>query len=132
MGNLFCKPKTVSNHDVEHLNTGALCDILRNQKFIKSEGPCLKDRLKPDQGTNKFGKIHKNLCSLLGNGRDQVLTITEIVEELLLRNYPEIVDFDGTEKLVTFVPEWYLTIAPKLADPSRGPQLQGYFEQMVN
>ena len=48
------------------------------------------------------------------------------------RNYPEIVDFDGTEKLVTFVPEWYLTKAPKLADPSRGPQLQGYSEQMVN
>ena len=101
MGNLFCKPATVSNHDVEHTNTGILCDILRNQKFIKSEGPCLKDRIKPDQGPNKFGKIQKNLSSLLGNGRNQVLTIPEIVEEIMPRNYPEIVDFDGTKKLVT-------------------------------
>ena len=153
MGNLCCKPSTirrnsdcglqnivlqspeseiVSNHDVEHTNTGALCDILRNQKFIKSEGPCLKDRLEPDQGANKFGKIHKNLSSLLGNGRDQVLTIPEIVEEIMPRNYPEVVDFDGTKKLVTFVPEWYLTKNPKYADPSRGPQLQEYSEQMAN
>ena len=122
----------VSNHDIEHTNTGALCDILRNQKFIKSEGPCLKDRLEPDQGANKFGKIHKNLSSLLGNGRDQVLTIPEIVEEIMPRNYPEIVDFDGTKKLVTFVPEWYLTKNPKYADPSRGPQLQEYSEQIAN
>ena len=89
----------MSTHDVEHTNTGALCDILRNQNFIKSEGPCLKDRIKPDQGPNKFGKIHKNLSSLLGNGRDQVLTIPEIVEEIMPRNYPEIVDFDGTVSL---------------------------------
>ena len=132
MGNLFCKPAAESNHDVEHSNTGGLCNILKNQKFTQSEGPCLKERLKPEQGPNKFGKIHKNLNCLLGNGRDQVLTIPEIVEELMPRNYPEIVDFDGTEKLVTFVPEWYLTKAPKLADSSRGPQLQDYSEQMAN
>ena len=68
----------------------------------------------------------------MGNGRDQVLTIPEIVEEIMPRNYPEVVDFDGTEKLVTFVPEWYLTKNPKYADPSRGLQLQEYSEQMAN
>jgi hypothetical protein len=33
---------------------------------------------------------------------------------------------------VTFLPEWYLTKNPKYADPSRGPQLQEYSEQMAN
>jgi hypothetical protein len=132
MGNLFCKPATVSNHDVEHTNTGGLCNILKNQKFTQSEGPCLKERLKPEQGPNKFGKIQKQLSCLLGNGRNQVLTIPEIVDELMPRNYPELVDFDGTEKLVTFVPEWYLTKAPRFVDPSRSPQLQDYSEQMAN
>ena len=116
----------------QHTTTGDLCDILKIQKFSKSEGPCLKDKLKPDQGPNKFGKIHKNLNCLLGNGRDQVLTIPEIVEELMPRNYPEVVDFDGTGKLVTFVPEWYLTKAPKFADPARSSQLYAYSEQMAN
>ena len=132
MGNLFCKPATVSNHDVEHTNTGGLCNILKNQKFTQSEGPCLKERLRPEQGPNKFGKIQKQLCCLLGNGRNQVLTIPEIVDELMPRNYPELVDFDGTEKLVTFVPEWYLTKAPRFVDPSRSPQLQDYSEQLAN
>ena len=112
-----------SSDVVQHTNTSDLCDILNNQKFSKSEGPCLNDKLIPDQGANKFGKIHKNL---------QVMTIPEIVEELLPRNYPEVVDFDGTGKLVTFVPEWYLTKAPKYVDLSRGPQLQEYSEQIAN
>ena len=123
----------VDSYDVEqHTNTGDLCGVLKSKIFSKTEGPCLNDKLKPDEEPNKFGKIHKNLHCLLGNGRDQVLTIPEIVEELLPRNYPEIVDFDGTKKLVTFVPEWYLTKNPKYADPSRGPQLQEYSEQMAN
>ena len=116
----------------QHTNSSDLCDILKIQNFSKSEGPSLKDKLQPDQRSNKFGKIHKNLNCLLGNGRDQVLTIPEIVEELLPRNYPEVVDFDGTKKLVTFVPEWFLTKAPKYIEPSRGPQLQDYSEQVAN
>ena len=43
----------------QHTNTGDLCDILKIQNFSKSEGPSLKDKLQPDQGSNKFGKIHK-------------------------------------------------------------------------
>ena len=117
---------------VQHANTSVLCDILKKQNFDKSEGPFLEDRPKPDRGPNKFGKIHKNLNCLLGNGRNQVLTIPEIVDELFPRNYDEMIHFDGTEKLVTFVPEWYLTKAPKYVDPSRGPQLQEYSERMAN
>jgi hypothetical protein len=138
MGNLCCKTSTVKRNSVadsdfghehsnadssspnvnsydvqQHKNTGVLCDILKRQKFNKSEGPCLKDKLNPEQGPNKFRKILKNLNCLLGNGRDQVLTIPEIVEELMPRNYPELVEFDGNRKLVTFVPDWYLTKAPK-------------------
>ena len=121
-----------SSDVVQHTNTSHLCDTLNNQNFSKSEGPSLKDKLQPDQGDNRFGKIQKNLNCLLGNGRNQVLTIPEIVEELMPRNYPEWVDFDGTGKLVTFVPDWFLTKAPKYIDPSRGPQLKGYSEQMAN
>ena len=106
--------------------------------FSKSEGPCLEDKLKLDQGPNKIGKVHRNLSALLGIGRNQVLTIPEIVEQLLPRNYPELVDFDGTGKLVIFFPEWFLTKAAKFVDqsrpsrgPSRGPQLQKYSEQMA-
>ena len=124
---------SADSSDVEqHTNTSDLCVVLKSQKFTKSEGPCLKDKLKPDQIGNKFGKINKNLNCLLGNGRDQVLTIPEIVEKLMPQNYPEIVGFDGSEKLVTFVPDWYLTKNPKYADPSRGRQLQEYSERMAN
>ena len=50
---------------VQHANTSVLCDILKKQNFDKSEGPFLEDRLKPDRGPNKFGKIHKNLNLLI-------------------------------------------------------------------
>ena len=116
----------------QHTNTGVLCDVLKTENFSKSEGQSLNDKLQPDDGPNKFGKIHKSLNCLMGNGRDQVLTIPEIVDELLPRNYPGFIDFDGTEKLVTFIPEWYLTKASKFVDPSRGPQLQEYSKQMAN
>ena len=55
--------------------------------------------------STKVGKIQKNLNCLLGNGRNQVLTIPEIVAELLPRNYPELVDLDGSGRLVIFIPE---------------------------
>ena len=113
-----------SSDVVQHTITSCLCNTLNNQNLNKSEGPSLKEKLQPGQGDNRFGKIQKNLNCLLGNGRNQVLTIPEIVEELMPRNYPEWVDFDGTGKLVTFVPDWFLTKAPKYVDPSRGPQLQ--------
>ena len=75
MGNLFWKPATVSNHDVEHTNTGGLCNILKNQKFTQSEGPCLKERLKPDQGPNKFGKIHSDPILVEVYQKDKIKTI---------------------------------------------------------
>ena len=72
MGNLCCKPSTFrkksetdsdsgrnnfvlqSLESVEqHTNISDLCDILKIQKFRKSEGPCLKDKLQPDQDTHR-------------------------------------------------------------------------------
>ena len=76
-----------------------------------------------------FLKHKKNYILLLGNGRDELLTIPEIVDELLLRNYPMLIDFDGTERLVIFVPDWYLTKLPEYVDPSRGRELQKYSAQ---
>ena len=85
-----------------HSSSSSLCEVLKNEHFQQSDGPSLGERLKPDEMSTKFGKIEKNLNSLLGNGRNQVLTIPEIVAELLPRNYPELVDFDGSGRLNMF------------------------------
>ena len=76
-------------------------------------------------------KHKKNHTLLLGNGRDELLTIPEIADELLLRNYPMLIDFDGNRRLVIFVPDWYLTRLPEYVDPSRGRELQNYSAQVT-
>ena len=115
-----------------HSNSSSLCAVLKNENFQKSDGPSLDERLKPDQMSTKFGKIQKNLNCLLGNGRNQVLTIPEIVAELLPRNYPELVDFDGSGRLVIFIPEWYLTKKAEYVEPSRGARLQEQSENAAS
>ena len=101
-------------------------EILMRQHFIKSDGPPLFERL-ARQDTKKLRKVMKNLIVLMGPG---VLanSIHEATEKLMLRNYPELLDFDGTQKLVIFVPDIFLTKVPKYLDPSRGPELQQYAE----
>ena len=128
----MCTDKSISNNSKKHSNKSDLCDILKNQNFTKSDGPNLKEKLKSEEGSNKFGKIYKKLIVLLGNGKNLVLTIPEIAEELLLRNYPELIGFDGSQKCVIFIPEWYLAKAVRYVDPSRGPELQQYSEQSAN
>ena len=115
-----------------HSNSSLLCTVLKNQHFVESEGPSLNERLQPDGISKTFGKIRKNLYCLMGNGNHGMLTITEIVAKLLPRNYPELVDFDDSKRLMIFVPEWYLTKAVKYAEPSRGPQLQEFSERLAN
>ena len=88
--------------------------------------------MKPSSGSDKFGKIEKKLYCLLGNGRNEILEIPEIVDELLTKNYPELKEFNGTEKLVIFVPEWYLTKAIKYVEPTRGSELQRQSEQAAD
>ena len=115
-----------------HSNSSNLCAVLKNENFQQSDSPNLDERLKPDQIGSKFGKIIKNLNCLLGNGRNQTLTIPEIVAELLPRNYPEVIDFDGSERLSIFIPEWYLTKSVKYVEPSRGPQLQEHAKNVAD
>ena len=86
-------------------------------------------RLKPKKEfTNKekkLRKIMKDLIVLLGNGVI-AKTIPEAVAKLLVRNYPKLVESDGKEKLVIFVPDYYLSSLKmaKYIDPSRGPELE--------
>ena len=97
-----------------------------------SDGQKLEERLKPGEAIEKFGKIQKKLHCLLGNGRNVTLTIPETANELLIRNYPELVEFQGDTqktKMVIFVPEWYLTKAVKYVEPSRGEQLERYSKE---
>ena len=143
MGNSHSQPTRHSaNCELNnHSNETILCGILKAQAFRKLEGEKLDEKLANVRGSNKFGKIEKELYCLLGNGRNEVLTIPEIVNELLPRNYPELNEFRG-ERIqlafwkknnpVIFVPEWYLTKAPKYVDPTRGPDLEKYSEEAAN
>ena len=120
MGNSHSQPtRHSSNCQLNiHSNETILCGILKTQTFRKLEGEKLDEKLANVRSSNKFGKIEKELYCLLGNGRNEVLTIPEIVNELLPRNYPELNEFRG-ERIqlafwkknnpVIFVPEWYLT-----------------------
>ena len=138
MGNCFSIHSNSSSHIPStsnshiHSNSSRLCAVLRNQYFEESEGPSLNERLQPDEISKTFGKIRKNLYCLMGNGNHGILTIPEIVAQLLPRNYPELVDFDDSKRLMIFVPEWYLAKAAKYVEPSRGPQLQEYSERLAN
>ena len=115
----------------EHSNDTILCGILKTQNFNSSDGPKLEERL-TNQDSDKFGKIQKKLACFMGYGINETLTILEIVDRLLPRNYPELVNFDGSQKLVIFVPEWYLTKAVKYVDPSRSALLRQYSEDAAN
>ena len=68
----------------------------------------------------------------MGNGRNEILTIPEIVNTLLTRNYPEVEEYDGKKKLVVFVPDWYLTTAIKYVEPSRGRELKKYSREAAD
>ena len=116
----------------QHLNDTRVCEVLKKQNFKLIEGSTLEEKLKPNRESDKFGKIQKKLHCLLGNGRNVTLTIPETANELLIRNYPELVEFQGDtqeKKMVIFVPEWYLTKAVKYVEPSRGEQLERYSEE---
>ena len=117
----------------QHLNDTNFCKVLKKQNFKLIEGTTLEEKLLDSSGkSDKFGKIQKKLHCLLGNGRNVTLTIPETANELLIRNYPELVEFQGDtqeKKMVIFVPEWYLTKAVKYVEPSRGEQLERYSEE---
>ena len=142
MGNLFTKNRRFqinepehenpSNEILQHSGNSILCDVLKKVDFLLLDGPKLEEKLKAEYESDKFGKIRKKLYCLLGNGRNEILTILEIVNELLTRNYPELEEFDGTEKLAIFVPEWYLTKAIKYVEPNRGSQLQTQSQEAAN
>ena len=116
----------------EHSNDTILCGILKTQNFNFSDGPKLEEKLTNHHDSDKFGKIQKKLACFMGYGRNETLSIPEIVDRLLPRNYPELVNFDGTQKLVIFVPEWYLTRAVKHVDPSRSALLRQNSEDAAN
>ena len=72
--------------------------------------------------TQKIQNILKNLYVLLGHG-EQARNIEEAVSKLMIRNYPEILAWDGKSKLVVFVPEFYLNKATDYVNPEEGPRL---------
>ena len=123
---------TIVSTNEEHSNQSPFCELMKNQTFYSSNGPKLKEKVKPKNESDKFGKIEKSLNCLLGNGQNGTFPIREVAEHLLIRNYPEVASFDGKGKLVIFVPEWFLSKAVKCVDPSQSTKLQGYSTELVN
>ena len=80
--------------------------------------------------TQKIRNILKNLYILLGHG-EQARNIEEAVSKLMIRNYPEILAWDGKTKLVVFVPEFYLNKATDYVDPEDGPRRLNDLEHMI-
>merc|ERR1712008_359941 len=72
--------------------------------------------------TQKIRNILKHLYVLLGHS-EQARDIEEAVKKLMMRNYPEILAWDGKSKLVVFVPEFYLNRATEYVSPEDGPRL---------
>lgn len=94
MGNKCFK----SSQSEVHSNTSIFCEILQKQNFDSLHGPKLEEMLKSGKRSKKFGNIEKKLYCHLGNGKNEVFTIPEIVNELFIRNYPEFSAFTGTER----------------------------------
>ena len=97
----------------------------RTSEELKKIAKRLKPKKEFTHKEKKLRKIMKDLIVLLGNGVI-AKTIPEAVAKLLVRNYPKLVESDGTGKIVIFVPDYYLS-SLKMAryiDPSRGPELE--------
>ena len=76
----------------------------------------------------RFELVLNNLILLLGNGEDQTeeedtQDLKEIVIKLTWRNYPELMEWNGKDKLVIFIPDHYLIKVPVYPDPTRGAEL---------
>ena len=123
---------SASFHQENHSNESIFCDVMKDQTFVCPHGHHTKLTEKLNDGLEKFEKIQRRLYCLLDNGRNEIFTIHEVVDELLQRNYPELNDFDGTQQLAIFVPEWYLTRSIKYVEPSRGRDLLSYSDQAMS
>ena len=114
------------------MNDSVFCEVMKTQTFITSDGPNLEEKLRHSNGSDKFGKVEKNLNCLLGNGKNGIFTISDITNKLFIRNNPELVSFDDKGKLVIFVPEWYISKAIKCIDPSCICTLQDYSMELTS
>ena len=133
MGNIISWLTGRENVQLEHSNDSVFCNVMKNQTFNSSDGPKLNEKMKPSSsGSDKFGKIEKILNCALGNGRNGVFPIPDVVNQLMMRDYSEVVSFDGQGKLVIFIPEWYLSKAIKCVDPTRSDTLQNYSKELIS
>ena len=114
--------KTVSNQKLPATimaHTILRCDL---DDFFKIHPFDLTSSQNSGSRTQKIRNILKNLYVLLGHGQ-QARDIEEAVSKLMVRNYPEILAWDGKSKLVVFVPEFYLNKATEYVSPEDGPRL---------
>ena len=109
----------------ESSDTCEFCTFLKLQSFnleSNSNSETSDSQSRNSKIKKKPRKIMKNLIALLGNG-EWANSIPEAVAKLLIRNYPDLIEWDGKAKLVIFIPEFYLNKAVKYVEPARGATL---------
>ena len=118
MGNLLSRrtptaPQQLIQQDV--------VEVTNYMSSLSLEGPRLEDRLNSMDSTDKRLKtIKKGLKILVGNG-NTINNIVEATDYLFKRDFPEIYELnESSEKVQTFVPNYFLTKATKCLRPEKG------------
>ena len=125
---LFCAFLRIQDFDTTKIEVDVTPDepttTISNER-TKTAKKQAKKRLSDKD--KKLRKIMNQLIILLGHGQI-VRSIPEAVAALLLRNYPDLVMWNGETKLVIFVPDYYLTKAIRYVDPKHGEQVMKKLE----
>ena len=130
-GFLEVKSFDMTKLEVEVIPDDQVAEGVREMRRLgrKSE---IKKKTGPTKRDKKLRKIMKELLILLGHGQ-HVNSIPEAVATLFVQNYPELVEWNGQNKLVIFIPEFYLSKAFNYVDPNRVNEvLENLYEAQVN
>ena len=130
---IFCDFLREQNFDFRKIAVDVIPDAEANTIDASNEIKKIKKKLAKKRMNNrdkKLQKIMKELITLLGHGQ-QARSLPEAVAKLLERNYPDLVDWDGKNKLVIFVPDYYLNKAVCYVDPKRAEVLLKNLEAVV-
>ena len=107
------------------------CAVMKIRKFNTTATPNINGNVAEKvRREKKLRKIMKGLIMLLGHG-ERTTSVPDAVAKLMVRNYPELVDWKGDNKLVIFVPEFYLNKAIKYVDPEKGATKLKYCKEVI-
>ena len=127
----FCEHLKIQKFDMTKIEVDVVSEgqAGSSSKDLKKIEKKLKNKKVLSKKDKKLRKIMKDLLVLLGNG-ERVTTLTEAVAKLLVRNYPELVKWQGDAKLVIFIPDYFLNKAIKYVAPEKGQELLENLEKV--